>query len=115
MSERKTDTRKHTLRARVTEFNYPPVHDALVLGKDAPIGHAAIRRAIDLLGINTFDHIQIEDDVVSDILVRNSIVRRVGKDKLVEFVLRQVKPLMRPEEILHLHLDVEIHVEESEL
>jgi hypothetical protein len=115
VSQPKSGPQQQTLRVRITEFKYPPVHDALVLGKDAPVGYAAIRRAIDLLGVNTFDHIEVQDDVVSDILVRNPIVRRVGQEKLTDFVLRRVKPMMRAEEILHLHLEVEVHVEETDL
>jgi hypothetical protein len=115
VSDRKTTAQQHILRARITEFNYPPVHDALVLGKDAPVGYAAIRRAIDLLGVNALDHIEIDDDIIGDILVRNQIVRRIGKERVVEFVRGRVKPLMRADEILHLHLEVEIHVEETDL
>jgi len=105
---------KHSIRAHVREFAIPPVHDALVLGRHAPIGCKAFRKALDLLMAQPFDHIEIDDPVVSDLLVRAAILRRVPQDKLVAFVLRQVKPLMTADEVLHLDLDVQVTVEGHE-
>ncbi len=102
---------KYTLKARVREFGVPPIHDALVLGKRSPIGCTAIRKALEYLVACPFDHIEFEDDVISDIIVRSAIVRRVPKDRLIGFVVSQIKPLMAADEILHLDLDVEIGIE----
>jgi hypothetical protein len=99
-----------TLRARVTEFAYPPVHDALVLGKSAPLGTEAFRKALGLLVSNPFESMSIEDDIVGSILVRSAVLRRMSKEGLVEFVLSHVKPLMTPDEILHLDLQIEVEV-----
>jgi hypothetical protein len=104
---------KHVMRARVQEFKIPPIHDGLVLGRLSPIGCAAIRKALELLGDARFTHIEIEDEVISDIVVRQGILRRVPNELLIGFVLRRIKPLMGPEEILHLDLEVEILLEEQ--
>ena len=106
---------KYTIKARVREFGVPPIHDALVLGKHSHIGCAAIRKAIEFLVASPFDHIEFEDDVISDIIVRSAILRRVPRDKLIDFVLSQIKPLMCADEILHLDLDVEIAIEKEDL
>ena len=106
---------KYTLKTRVREFGMPPIHDALVLGKQSHIGCAAIRRAIELLVASPFDHIEIEDDVISDIIVRSAIMRRIPKDKLIAFVVSQIKPLMGKDEILHLDLEVEVALEAESL
>ena len=106
---------KYTIKARVREFGVPPIHDALVLGKHSHIGCAAIRKAIEFLVASPFDHIEFEDDVISDIIVRSAILRRVPRDKLIDFVLSQIKPLMSEDEILHLDLDVEIAIEREDL
>mgnify|MGYP003477615077 CR=1 FL=1 len=58
---------KYTLKARVREFGVPPIHDVLVLGKQSAIGCAAIRKAIEYLVASPFDHIEFQDDVISDI------------------------------------------------
>jgi hypothetical protein len=106
---------KYSIKARVREFGVPPIHDALVIGKRAAIGCAAIRKAIELLVASPFEHLEFQDEVISDIIVRGAILRRVPKDKLIAFVLAQVKPLMAADEILHLDLDVEVVVEGNTL
>lgn len=103
------------LKARIKEFTIPPISDGLVLGKNSPIGCVAIRRALELLMVTPFEHIELgdADDVVGDILVRQTLLRRISKERLAEFVLHRVKPLMGPEEILHLELTVEVLVEDD--
>jgi hypothetical protein len=104
---------KYTIKARVREFGVPPIHDVLVLGKQSHIGCTAIRKAIEFLVASPFDHLELEfeDDVISDIIVRSAIMRRIPKDKLIAFVLSQIKPLMGADEILHLDLEVEVGIE----
>jgi hypothetical protein len=106
---------KYTIKARVREFGVPPIHDALVLGKNSHIGCAAIRKAVEFLVASPFDHVEFEDDVISDIIVRRSILRRMPEEKLVAFVLSQIKPLMTADEILHLDLEVEIAIEREDV
>jgi hypothetical protein len=102
-------TRKTHISARISEYTVPPIRDALVLGKDAPIGCIAMRRALELLVKTPFEHIELEgDDVISDILVRQSLLRRVSQEDLISFVLEYAKPLLGPEEVLHLEVDLSV-------
>ncbi len=107
--------RRHTIKARIKEFGIPPIHDALVLGRQSPIGCAAMRKAIDLLVATPFEHIEVDDPVVNDILIRASILRRVPREKLIAFVLSQLKPMMAAEEVLHVDFDIEIALETETL
>jgi hypothetical protein len=76
------------ITASVEEYTIPPIQDMLVLGKNAPIGCVAMRRALGLLIKVPFEHIEIEDDdTISDILVRQPVLRRVGQEKLISYVL----------------------------
>ncbi|TAN47812.1 MAG: hypothetical protein EPN21_16435 [Methylococcaceae bacterium] len=104
---------KHFFRTRVREFTIPLISDGLVLGRQAPIGGVAFSKALELLIVSPFERIGLEDEVISDILIRQSLLRRVPRERLVEFVLQRVKPLMGPEEILHLELTAEILIEEE--
>ncbi|MDP2153918.1 MAG: hypothetical protein Q8J66_09705 [Methylotenera sp.] len=106
-------SQKPQVRAKVREFVIPVVRDGVVLGREAPLGCVAIRRALDLLIAAPFEHIEIEDDVISDIMIRKAILRRIPRENVIDFVLKSVKPLMGAEEIMHLDLDVEIMVEYS--
>ncbi len=99
------------VRLVVKPFYTPPIHDALVLGKRSAIGCVAMRRALSLLQTSTFDHIEFEDDVISDILARESIVRIVGREALIRLVVQRVKPLMADTDILHMDIDAQLHLE----
>ncbi len=101
---------KNMLAMRISEYEIPPIRDALVLGRQAPIGCHAMRRALSLLIKTPYIHIELEDEVIADILVREALLRRLPQPQLIAFVLEHVRPLMSAEEILHLELDVEVHI-----
>ena len=112
--ENKTPTLSVT--ARVVEFSIPPVSDGLVIGKESPIGFTAVSRALQLLVANQFHTIAIEDDdVISHVIIRRNLLRRVPEDRLIAFIRERIRPLMVPDEILHLSLTVEVKVEDGEL
>jgi hypothetical protein len=81
----------------------------------APIGCTSFCKALELLVTIPFEHIEIDDDVIGDLVVRQAILRKVSKEYLVDFVVQRIKPLMGPEEILHLDLTAEILIEEDGL
>lgn len=85
----------------------------LVLGKQAPIGCIAMRRAIELLVTATYEHIEIEDDVISDILIRQRLLQRVSRENLIDFVLTHVKPLMGIDEVMHAEIDIKVFLSEG--
>lgn len=101
------------VRLHFHEFSMPPVKDALVLGKESPIGCEAVRRALSLLHVATFDHIEPEDDVVGNILVRSSVLKKIPQDKLVALILHRVKPTMEKHECMHLHIVAELFSEDT--
>ena len=100
-----------SLRAQVREFVIPPIRDGLILGRQSAIGHVAIGKALSLLSTTSFERVPVEDDVIGDIIVRSSILRKLEAQRLVNFVLTEIKPLMGPEEILHLGIDLETVIE----
>lgn len=114
-SEQPANNVSVNVRLQFQEFKIPPVHDALVLGKKAPIGSEAVRRSLTLLHVAPFEHLKLngenEDEIVGDILVRSSVLNKIPRDKLIRMVLDRVKPFMSAEEILHLHLEAEVSLE----
>ena len=102
--------KKIHITARIGEYAIPPLKDMLVMGKQAPIGCIAMRRAIELLIKTPFEHIELKDDVISDILVRRHLLRRVSRDALIDFVITNVKPLMGSDEVLHAEIDVDVFI-----
>ncbi|XSG85879.1 MAG: hypothetical protein ACPW60_03960 [Methylohalobius sp. ZOD2] len=99
---------KRQVHIKVREFQIPPVRHGVVLGRKASIGCYAIRKALHLLMATPFVHIELDDEVISDIIVRQAVLRRFPRQELIVFVLEQVKPIMGEEEILHLEIDTEV-------
>lgn len=91
MANQPVQSPKHILKARVREFVIPPIR----------------------VGSSPFVHFELQDEVISDIVVRQAILRRIPKERLIAFVLERIKPLMGPEEILHLDLEAEVLLEEE--
>lgn len=112
MKRKKEFSKNVVLRASLREFLIPPVKDCLILGKHSSIGCVALRKALDLLTPNHFEHIEIEnDDVLSDIIIRVAILNRISRPKLIKFVKKNIKPLMTDVEILHLELELIVNLE----
>ena len=99
---------KFLLQARIKDFAIPPITDALVIGKEASIGTNALKKALNLLIPEDFEQVTMSDEIVADVLIKSILLRRLTKDRLVTFVIEQIKPFMSAADILHVQLDMEI-------
>lgn len=100
------------IRVRLRSLEIPPIKDGLVIGCDAAIGGEAMFRTLRLMTNEKFERIQLKDDVVQELIVRTAIVRKLGRDRLTDFVMRRVKPVMGENELLMLDIEVEIVIED---
>jgi len=100
--------KSNIIRAQLSEFSLPPVVDGVVLGRSSSIGHVAISKALSLLTTTVFEHLQLDDDVVSGVIIRTALLRKISKEQLIDFVLQEIQPIMGAEEIIHLDLTVEV-------
>jgi hypothetical protein len=107
----KTSERMMTVRLRALEM--PPIKDGLVIGTKAAIGAEAMTRTLRLMSNEKFELINFKDEIVEAIIVRLAILKKVGKDRLVDFVMKRVKPLMAESELLMLDIHVELVIEDS--
>jgi len=98
----------YRLRVRVSKVDIPPIRDALVLGRRSAVGCYAIRKALHLLMAAPFVHIELDDELISDVIVREAVLRRFPREHLIAFVLERIRPLMGEEEILQLELESEM-------
>ncbi len=79
---------KYSVRTQVRELGVPPIHNALVIGN-----RAATRKAVGFLVASPFGHFEIKNEIIGDVIVRNATLRRMPEEKLIAFILPQVKPL----------------------
>ena len=101
-----------SVRATVRAFRIPPVHDALVIGRDAPIGAVALHEALGLIVNEEFTRLPAAEEG-PEVLVRSAILRRLPAERLRNLIRTDIEPLMSSHEILHLDLFPEVAIETS--
>ena len=102
------------IRVRIKALEIPPVKDGIVIGKSAPIGVESMLRTLKLMSAERFARIEFPGDaVISDAIVRESVIRKLGQPRLVEFIARRVKSLMAENELLMLDMEIEVVVEDT--
>lgn len=98
---------------RVRALEIPPIKDGVLIGRDAAMGGEAMARTLRLMTNEKFERIPLRDEVVSEIVVRAAILRKLGRERLVKFVLNRIKPLMTETELLLLDIEVELTIEDT--
>ena len=98
---------------RLQEFRIPPVHDCLVIGRKSPIGCVAMKKALSLMHTATFTDLHPDDEIIADILIRSSILKKLPPEDLVRLILKRVKPLMNIDEVIRLDIDPEVLIEDQ--
>src|SRR3954465_3356250 len=81
------------MRVRVRALEIPPIKDGLVIGRDAAIGGEAMARTLRLMTHEKFERFLVKDDVVQEIIARSAVVRKVGQERLIKFVMTRIKPI----------------------
>lgn len=112
-AQRGVDTTEKLLRVRLRALEMPPIKDGLVIGRDAAIGGEAMVRTLRLMTNEKFDRIMLKDDIIHEIIIRSAVLRKIGRERLVTFVLNKVKPVTSETELLMLDIDVELVIESS--
>lgn len=100
------------IRVRLRALEIPPIKDGLVIGVDAAIGGEAMTRTLRLMTPEKFERIVLKDDIVQELIVRTAILRKLGRERLLAFVFKRVKPVMAETELLLLDIDVEMIIED---
>jgi hypothetical protein len=108
-----TPQRRVNVQLRFTRYELPPLKDALIIGKRAPVGAQSISRAFQELSPGAFLLITVEHPVVEAVLVRTSNLRKLPQQELLSRLLRQADQTMDESDTLHVALDYEVIVDEE--
>ncbi len=92
------------------QCSLPPVQDALILGKKAPVGSEGVVRALQALSPGVYRLIRVKHDVIESILVRESDLRKISEDDLVRVMIQHVGPIMDATDALNVQLDIRVTV-----
>lgn len=108
------DSNEQYVRVRVKALEMPPVKDGIVIGKGAPMGAEAMLRTLKLMSAERFVHLQLaNDEIISDAIVREAVLRKLKEERLRTFILKRIKPLMADNELLLLDMEIEVVVEDT--
>jgi hypothetical protein len=111
----KPSRNKETLmRIRVRGLEIPPVKDGLVIGQKAAIGADAMLRTLSIMTHEEFERLHLNDEIIEDVIIKTSILRKTGRERLIRFILTNLKPVMTTTELLMLDVYVELVIEDSE-
>lgn len=111
MTRQIAETRSTTVRLSLQEFAIPPVRDCMVIGKESPIGCVALKKALSLLHGEPFEDLHPDDDTISDVLIRATILRKIPREKLIKLMVERVAPFMSKHEIILVQVEVEVFLE----
>ncbi len=89
----------------------PPVSDALVLGRRAPVGSNGVVRALQAMSPGMVRLIRLEHPVIESVLVRESDLRKVPEEMLVRLLVEQASPIMDETDALNVDIDLELKVQ----
>ena len=106
-------TVEKSLRVRLKALEIPPIKDGIVIGRDAAMGGEAMLRTLKLMTNEKFERLSVKDAIIQDVIVRAAVLRKLGAERLLGFVLERVKPLMSENELLMLDIEVELVIEDS--
>lgn len=109
-----SEANEQYVRVRIKALEIPPIKDGIVIGQAAPIGVEAMMRTLKLMSTERFMHFRIQnDEVISDVIVREAVLRKLKEERLRAFVVKRIKPLMAENELLMLDMDIEVVVEDT--
>jgi hypothetical protein len=106
--------REQTIRIQVKALDIPPIKDGLLMGKKAAMGAEAMQRMLQLVSHEPFELIEFpSDDVMSHAFFRLAVLKKISREKLSEFALKRLKPLMTENELLLLDIDIGLVIEDK--
>lgn len=110
MKQKSTREKKCTVDMQFTTFEMPPSGDVLVLTKECPIGALAAQRMLDTVAPSQFELIQPEDDLIEGILIKKCHLLRVDREKLINIIIEEIKPIISPVCMISIQLDITVNI-----
>nr|WP_026176739.1 hypothetical protein [Desulfurispora thermophila] len=98
------------VRLRLSEFEIPPMQDALLVGRRAPIGPEAARRMVDALSPDQYQILRIDHDVFEAVVIRKVLLNLMPQEKLMALLLDEGARVGTVDSVLRVQVNIEIHV-----
>ncbi|MGQ9557598.1 MAG: hypothetical protein ACUVTU_06555 [Desulfurispora sp.] len=98
------------VRLRLSEFEIPPMQDALLVGRRAPIGPEAARRMVDALSPEQYQILRIDHEVFEAVVIRKILLNLMPQDKLLALLLDEGSRVGTVDSVLRVQVNIEILV-----
>jgi hypothetical protein len=109
----KNGTKKADIVMRLSEFEMPPMQDALIVGKRAPIGPEAARRMVDILSPEQYEIIKINHPAVEAIVIRKTLLNILEQEKLIEVIMEEGGKIANDNMIIKAQISITVEVSKS--
>ncbi|ACA60484.1 conserved hypothetical protein [Candidatus Desulforudis audaxviator MP104C] len=103
-------TRRGEITLRLSEFEFPPMQDILLVGKRAPIGPEAVRRMVDALSPEQYDIVRLEHSLFEAVVVKKSLLRLLPRERLLPIILEEGERVATENTIVKVQANIVIHV-----
>ena len=102
--------KKYNVELTFRKMDLPPVRDALVLGKRAPVGSTGVVRALQAMSPGVFRLIKVDHPLIESVLVREVDLRKVPEDEFLAVVLEEAAAIMDETDALNVEVEVAVKV-----
>lgn len=113
MSKSVDSTKKAEITMRMSEFEMPPMQDALIVGKRAPIGPEAARRMVDILSPDQYEIVKVDHPAIEAIVVRKALFNMLPQEKLIEIFLEEGGKVANESTIVKTQVNIVLQVSKS--
>ncbi|MFZ5873420.1 MAG: hypothetical protein ACOYW8_03275 [Bacillota bacterium] len=103
-------TRKGEITLSLSELDFPPMQDILLVGRRAPIGPEAARRMVDALSPEQYDVLRLEHPLFEAVVVKKSLLRLLPRERLLPIILEEGERVATENTIVKVRAKVVIHV-----
>ena len=104
---------KTEITLRLSEFEMPPMQDALIIGRKAPLGFEAAKRMVDIISPNQYEVIKVQHPIIEAVVIRKALMQMVDRDALVSIILGEGGKVANEATILKVQLNIVLRVSKT--
>ena len=113
MADLSVSSTKLEVTLRLSEFEMPPMQDALIIGRKAPIGFEAARRMVNILSPNQYEVVKVEHPTIETLVIRKALMQMMTRDRVISLILEEGGKVANETTILKVQLSVVLCVSKS--
>ena len=104
------NSRRVIVNMQLSEFEIPPIWDALLITKKAPIGMEAVRTMLEVVSPKQYKVIAVKHDIFEAIAVKKIDIKMLSLEKLVTMLLEEGERVADENALIKVKLDVIVNV-----